>query len=162
MRKSLNLVVIMGAFALASCGSGDPAPQTDMAKHDQAAEPAAEVVSTNAEAAPDSTQATPVATTATAPAAPAIFAQCKACHNIAPGKNGIGPSLAGVFGATAGHVGDYTYSSAMKSSGHTWDAAALDAYLKSPRETVPGTKMSYAGLRDDAKRAELIEYLKTL
>lgn len=162
MRKSMNLAVIMGAFALASCGGGDPAPQNDTAEPDQVAEPAAEVISTNAEAAPDSTQATPVVAAATTSAAPAIFTQCKACHNVAKGKNGIGPSLAGVFGAAAGHVGDYTYSSAMKSSGLTWDAATLDAYLKNPRETVPGTKMSYAGLRDDAKRAELIEYLKTL
>lgn len=93
---------------------------------------------------------------------PIAFAQCKACHALEPGKNGIGPSLAGVFGAEAGHVGDYAYSKAMRDSGLVWDAVTLDAYLKNPRAAVPGTKMSYAGLRDDAKRAELIAWMESL
>lgn len=94
--------------------------------------------------------------------APAAFAQCAICHSVAPGQNGIGPSLAGVYGAPAGHVGSYAYSSAMRESGIVWDEAALDRYLADPRGTVPGTKMSYPGLRDEEQRAELIEWLKTL
>ena len=93
---------------------------------------------------------------------PKSFAQCAACHSVEPGKNGIGPSLAGVFGANAGHIGVFAYSSAMRESGITWDTESLDRYLENPRKTVPATKMSYAGLRDAEKRAELIEYLKTL
>ena len=67
-----------------------------------------------------------------------------------------------MFGAKAGHVGDFAYSDAMRDSGLTWDAANLDTYLTNPREIVPGTKMSFAGLKDAAKRKDLIEYLKTL
>jgi cytochrome c len=93
---------------------------------------------------------------------PKSFAQCAACHSVEPGQNGIGPTLAGVFDAEAGHIDDFAYSSAMRESGLTWDAATLDRYLENPRKTVPGTKMSYAGMRDAEKRAELIEYLKGL
>lgn len=99
-----------------------------------------------------------------APAAtrPAAFAQCASCHSLEPGRNGIGPSLAGVVGAKAAHDPQYAYSTAMRQSGLVWDDAALDRYIKDPRATVPGTKMSYAGLKDDAKRAELIAWLATI
>ena len=100
--------------------------------------------------------------TPAAAAAPAAFAQCAVCHKVEPGRNGIGPSLAGVFAARAGHVGDFAYSAAMRRSGLTWDAATLDRYLEAPLEVVPGTKMSYAGLKDPARRAAVIAYLETL
>ena len=93
---------------------------------------------------------------------PQAFAQCAVCHSVVPEGRGIGPSLAGAFGAQAGHVGDYAYSEAMRSSGLTWDENALNAYLENPQTTVPGTKMSYQGLKDAQARAEIIEYLKTL
>lgn len=100
-------------------------------------------------------------TTATAPP-PREFAQCAACHKVAPGANGLGPSLAGVYGADAGHVGNYAYSAAMRRSGLTWDEATLHAYLEAPMKVVPGTKMSYAGMKDPAQRQAVIDYLKTL
>ncbi len=108
------------------------------------------------------TAETPVAA-APADARPAAFAQCAACHSVEPGRNGIGPSLAGVFGAKAGHLGDaYKYSDALVASGLTWDEQALDEWLTATSKTVPGTKMIFAGQSDPAKRKELIEYLKTL
>ena len=93
---------------------------------------------------------------------PALFAQCSVCHGVEPDKKGIGPTLAGVFDAKAGHVGDYAYSTAMRESGLTWNEVSLDRYLENPRTTVPGTKMSFAGMRKAEDRAQLIEYLKTL
>lgn len=93
---------------------------------------------------------------------PKAFNQCASCHGIAPGAKLIGPSLAGVVGAKAGHVGDYAYSSAIRESGLVWDEASLDAYLTNPQAAVPGTKMSFGGLKDAQKRAEIIGYLKTL
>lgn len=93
---------------------------------------------------------------------PAAFAQCAVCHTVEPGRNGIGPSLAGVYGAPAGHVADFAYSQAMRNSGLVWDEATLDRFLEFPHETVPGTKMSYAGLEDPAQRQAVIAYLKTL
>lgn len=93
---------------------------------------------------------------------PPSFAPCKVCHSVEPGKNGVGPTLDGVLGARAGHVGTFTYSPAMRASGLTWDAATLDRFLTDPRGVVPGTKMVLGGVKDPAKRKEIIAYLKTL
>ncbi len=127
------------ALALAGCGS----PPEDKTASDSAA---------------PATSAAPAA----ADAKPAAFAQCAACHSVEPGKNGVGPSLAGVFGSKAGSVAGYVYSPANKNSGLTWDEATLDTYLTAPMKTVPGTKMSYAGMGDAAQRAAIIAYMKTL
>lgn len=95
-------------------------------------------------------------------AAPAAFAQCAACHSVQPGTMGIGPSLHGVTGRKAGALAGFAYSAALKNSGLIWDAATLDKWLEAPMTTVPGSKMSYAGLKDPAKRKAVIEYLATL
>ena len=93
---------------------------------------------------------------------PAAFAQCATCHSTDPGRNGVGPSLAGAFGAQAAHEPTYAYSDAMRGSGLTWDAATLDAYIADPRRLVPGTKMSFAGVRSAEDRAAIVAYLKGL
>jgi cytochrome c2 len=106
-----------------------------------------------------------VNTSATAtqqPAPPPAFAQCRACHSPEPGRNGVGPSLAGVFGSKAATVPGYSFSPAMQRSGLTWDVVTLDRYLKAPRQVVPGTRMSFPGIQDDAQRAAVIAYLKAL
>ncbi len=89
-----------------------------------------------------------------------VFAQCKSCHSAEPGKNMIGPSLAGVVGRKAATIEGFAYSTAMQKSGFTWDEETLFHYLKSPMKDVPGTKMSFAGLSDPQKRADVIAYLK--
>lgn len=93
---------------------------------------------------------------------PGAFAQCAACHSIEPGKTGIGPSLHGVTGRKAASLPGFAYSTALKNSGLTWDEAGLNKWLESPLTMVPGTKMSYAGLKDPVKRKAVIEYLATL
>lgn len=129
-----------------------------------AATPAAEASATPSAAASASPSPAATAVAAAAPAGPPeTFKQCAACHKVAPGKHGIGPSLAGVFGEKAGHLGAaFKYSDQMLASGLTWDQGTLDRYLADPRGTVPGTKMAFAGVKDAGKRAELIAYLKTL
>jgi cytochrome c len=93
----------------------------------------------------------------------AVFkTQCGICHSVVPGKNMVGPGLFGVIGRRSGSVEGFHYSAANKNAGITWDAAILDKYLTAPREVVPGTIMTYAGLKDDAKRADVIAYLETL
>ena len=93
--------------------------------------------------------------------AAAFQSQCGVCHSIAkPAHNGIGPSLVGVIGRKAGTLSGYAFSSAMKAYGQVWGAANLDAYLTAPAKAVPGTKMTFAGVKDAAKRASLIAYLK--
>jgi cytochrome c len=87
---------------------------------------------------------------------------CSICHSPQPGKNMVGPSLFGVVGRQTGSEPNYHYSPANKDAKLTWDAATLDKYLESPKTIIPGTTMSYAGLKDPAKRADLIAYLATL
>ena len=102
------------------------------------------------------------ATTAAAATKPAEFAQCQACHTTEAGKNGIGPSLAHVYGRKAGTVAGFDYSEPMKSSGLTWNQANLNRFLTDPDDVVSGTKMTFPGIKDAAKRQAVIAYLKTL
>jgi cytochrome c len=87
---------------------------------------------------------------------------CGICHSVQPGANKIGPTLFGVVGRKTGSVPGYTYSPQNQGANLTWDPATLDKYLEAPRTMIPGTKMTYAGLKDPAKRADLIAYLETL
>jgi cytochrome c len=94
----------------------------------------------------------------------AVFSsQCGVCHSNARGGGVIiGPPLFGVIGRKAGSVAGFDYSSAMKSAGFAWTPERLEAYLPAPRDYLPGVKMTYAGLKDPAKRDNLIAYLATL
>ena len=93
----------------------------------------------------------------------AVFkSQCGICHSPLAGRNMTGPSLFDIVGRAAGKVPGFHYSAANRDSGLTWDAATLDRYLTSPGTVVPHTIMTYAGLKDAAKRADLIAYLSTL
>jgi cytochrome c2 len=92
-----------------------------------------------------------------------VFQQaCSICHSVQAGQNKIGPSLFGVAGRKSGTVEGYNYSPANVSDALTWDPPTLDRYLAAPRTVVPGTKMTYGGLKDDEKRANLVAYLATL
>ena len=89
------------------------------------------------------------------------FAVCKSCHTITPGgANMTGPNLYGVFGAKAGTHPDYNYSDAVKAAGFTWDADHLDKWLTNPRTFLPGTKMTFPGIKAEKDRVDLIAYLK--
>ena len=88
-----------------------------------------------------------------------VFRKCQACHSLEPGKNGLGPSLAGVIGKKAGGVSNYNYSTAMKGSNLTWDIATLDAYLLDPQKSVPGNKMPFPGLKTENERNAVIAFL---
>ena len=90
------------------------------------------------------------------------FKKCALCHTIEAGKNKIGPSLFGVVGRKSASVENYTYSEGMKKFDHTWDTQTLDNYLADPRAVVPGTKMIFPGIKDEAERQDVIAYLETL
>jgi cytochrome c len=142
--NSLKFAGVAGiALLLASCGGGG--------------EQADETAEATASAVPSETVAS-----ATADTSPASFEICKACHSAKPGENGIGPSLAGVYGTKAGEVAGFEFSDALLKSGLTWDDKSLDTWLTNPQAMVPGTKMSFGGLPDAAKRKEVIEYLKSI
>ncbi|NNM73347.1 c-type cytochrome [Enterovirga aerilata] len=90
-----------------------------------------------------------------------VFAQCRACHQVGEtARNIVGPVLNGLFGRKAGTVEGYSYSPANKNSGLTWDEATFREYIKDPRAKMPGTKMIYAGLKDEQRITDLIAYLK--
>ena len=88
--------------------------------------------------------------------------QCSTCHAAVAGRNSVGPSLAGVIGRKAGDVPGFHYSAANKAADFMWDEARLDPYLADPKAVIPGTSMTYAGLKNDEQRANLIAYLATL
>jgi cytochrome c len=88
--------------------------------------------------------------------------QCGVCHRAEAGKNLIGPSLYGIVGRPSGSIPGFKYSAANQAAKLTWDVATLDVYLTNPRAKVPGTTMTYAGLKNETQRADLIAYLETL
>ncbi len=90
-----------------------------------------------------------------------IFAVCRACHQVGEtAKNSVGPVLNGLIGRKSGSVEGYNYSDANKNSGLTWDEATFFEYIKDPRAKIPGTKMVYAGLKDEQRAKDLVAFLK--
>jgi cytochrome c len=88
---------------------------------------------------------------------------CASCHNFAKGgPNGIGPNLYGVVGRARGTAPGFSYSDAMKAKGGEWTVEDLNKFLTSPKNFVPGTKMTFAGLTKGGQRADVIAYLNSL
>jgi cytochrome c len=92
-----------------------------------------------------------------------VHAQCVSCHTFdAGGANGIGPNLHDVFGRQVASHGGFEYSDAMREHGGSWDYLALNEFLTSPATVVRGTKMAFAGLRNDQDRVAMIAYLRSI
>ncbi len=135
-------VLLAGALLLAGCGKSEPPADTSSPETASA-------------------ETTAPAVEPTAAMGEQVFKRCVACHTIDKGgANGIGPNLHGVVGrAVAAHEG-FSYSSALKAKGGTWDAANLDRFLESPMKYAPGTRMAFAGVIDASDRKALILYLE--
>ena len=107
--------------------------------------------------------ATPAFAEGDAAAGKTVFKKCMACHAADKEQNKVGPHLVGVVGRAAGAVEGFKYSDAMKAKGTEgliWDDANITGYMKAPKEFIPGNKMAFAGLKEDADIANLIAYLK--
>lgn len=87
------------------------------------------------------------------------FVKCQACHVLAEGQNLTGPSLYKIYGRKAAILPNYSYSEGLKTYNKNWDYEALNAYLTAPVKEVKGTKMAFAGIKDQQARNDLIAYL---
>lgn len=88
---------------------------------------------------------------------------CQACHNFTKGAGiKIGPPLYGVVGRPKGSFPGFDYSAGMKAKGGDWTFADLDTFITDPKAFVSGTKMTFAGVSEASKRADIIAYLRTL
>lgn len=96
----------------------------------------------------------------------ALYQECKRCHQAGRGaRHRIGPHLNDVFGRRAASLARFRYSPAMKKAGAgglVWTEATLDAFVANPRELVPRSRMSYAGMPAAGDRADLLAWLRTL
>jgi cytochrome c len=89
-----------------------------------------------------------------------VFNKCRACHQVGPtAKNGVGPSLNGIAGRKSGSAEGYNYSDANKNSGLTWNEATFLEYIAGPQKKIPGTKMTFPGLPEEADRNNVWAYL---
>ena len=93
-----------------------------------------------------------------------LFAsRCASCHAVGPSaRAGFGPQLNAVFGRRAGGTPDFRYSPAMVKSGIVWNDKTLAAFLDSPGDLVPGTKMRFWGMSDTKQVGDLLAYLRSL
>ena len=90
-----------------------------------------------------------------------VFKKCTPCHAIGPGAaTKVGPELNGLDGRHSGSVAGYSYSEANKNSGILWDEANFKEYIKDPRAKIPGTKMVFAGVKNEQEVNDLWAYIK--
>ena len=107
-----------------------------------------------------SSAAVPPALAQDAEAGKASFNKCLACHAIGEGaKNKVGPEPNEIDGRKSGTAADYNYSDANKNSGITWNEAQFKEYIKDPKAKVPGTKMAFAGIKNENEINNLWSFL---
>lgn len=145
MRKIvLSTVAVTCLAAVSACGENSADSDSTPA---QSAEP--EIELTFAELTGD------------AAAGELVFAQCRTCHMLEAGENGIGPALYGVIGRKAGSSDGFAYSAANAEAEFIWTPEVMFDYLESPREYLPGTRMAFPGVKDAQDRANLVAYLES-
>lgn len=92
-----------------------------------------------------------------------LFGQCAACHSVVPGEHMTGPSLAKIWEKKAGGVDGFArYSEALKRADVVWTEATLDRWLVNPEKLLPGTSMTFSGIKEANDRQDLIAYLKAV
>ena len=107
-----------------------------------------------------SSLAAPVALAQDVAAGKTPFNKCMACHAVGEGaKNKVGPELNGLDGRHSGTAEGYSYSDANKNSGITWNEAQFKDYIKDPKAKIPGTKMVFAGIKNEKEAGDLWAFL---
>lgn len=175
MRKLgiLGVISATALFSLSACSGGDDAAVDAPATEVAATPPTAATPPATAPAVPTAPAAgtVPAAGGATvqlagltgdAAAGERVFMQCRTCHAVEAGVNKVGPSLNGIIGRESGTIPGFRYSPANRDSDIVWTNEVMFDYLENPREYMPGTYMSFVGLRQPQQRADVIAYLNTL
>ncbi len=91
-----------------------------------------------------------------------VFMHCTICHTAEKdGGNKLGPNLFGVAGRKSASLSNFSYSAALKNSGIVWTDDKLKAWVSSPANLVPGTRMTFAGLSDPGQTDDVIAYLRS-
>ena len=156
-RLGMTFVATAIAVTLAGCGKSSTTPPADTSASGQA--PAA--------AAPTPEQVKAIQASLPAPYNTADldngaskFALCSSCHTLSEGGPVMtGPNLWHIIGEKAGVRDGYKFSDPMKAAGFTWDSAHLDTWITDPKVMLPGTKMTFAGMKDPKDRTDVIAYL---
>jgi cytochrome c len=148
------LVFLLGVWA--ADGLYQPrnaeAPQAfiiDTGEEEESAEPVEEVTFEDAYAMAD------------ADAGSRSWSQCRACHQLEEGANGVGPYLHGVVGREVQAVDGFSYSGALADVVEVWTPEEISKFIENPSDYAPGTSMGYAGLDDVQDRANLIAYIES-
>lgn len=160
------LLVIIGTRTLVHEMRHDEHPQKAAYIVEGASEEGAASHGSEASSGGASSGATDVATllaSADPAAGKKLFKKCRACHNNEAGKgNKVGPNLFGVADRDIASFAGFSYSTALQGKDGNWTADALNSFLTSPKAFAKGTKMSFAGLKKPAQRANVIKYLQSL
>lgn len=90
-----------------------------------------------------------------------LWSQCRACHKLEAGANGVGPYLHGVVNRTVGAAQGFNYSGALNQVGDAWTPDALNVFIAGPSAVAPGTSMSFRGISSVTDRANLIAYIES-
>ena len=158
-----SLLVLLGLNNLAAVVYA-PAPASPQAYIVEGLEESAAMVAADAVAVAEAGPSLAVLLAAADIAAGEKSARkCVACHSFDEnGANKVGPNLWDIVAQPVAGKAGFNYSSAMAEMGGAWDYERLDGFLEAPRKYVPGTKMSFAGVRKEQERANLIAYLRSL
>lgn len=90
-----------------------------------------------------------------------VWSQCRACHALEAGNNGVGPYLHGVVERSIGSVDGFNYSGALAQVGEVWTPENISRFIESPANVASGTSMNFRGLDDVQDRANLIAYIQS-
>ncbi|MEO6378265.1 MAG: cytochrome c family protein [Caulobacteraceae bacterium] len=182
MRLRVLSPLLAGAALLSACGQSQPAPQN------VAEAPAPPVANAVTPSTPPPAETPPAAPTPSLPVAPPAgdsatqkllaslpapyntgdvaagklqFNKCLSCHTVVKGGPVMtGPNLYGIFGEKAGVRPGFAFSPQMKAAGFNWDAARMDTWITKPDAMLPGTKMTFVGIKDAKQRIDVIAYIK--
>lgn len=143
--RATALPLFIAIFGLASCSKDVEKPTVKPSQTHTGTQPIKTIK-----------KATPVV-----PNGAKLFTRCRACHTLKQGgKHRVGPNLWNVFGRTSGTSEGYAYSKAMQAAQIVWSEETMSNFLENPSKSLPKTKMAFVGLRKQADREALIQYLK--